>query len=336
MKRPREHAIAGGSDAPGEPSRLFIAPCLATPASNPPVGPQWVYEIKYDGYRVQAHIASGKARLLTRSGLDWTEKLGRVRAELATLGARSAIIDGEAIVEDARGVPDFHALQREIKLGQAAHIVFMAFDILEFDGRDMRERLLPERKSALKQLLGTRPQDALLRFSDHLEGDGGKIFEHVCGLGLEGIVCKRIDRPYRSGRSGDWIKVKCVLVDTFVVGGYAPQKGGDEAVGSLALGFYQAQRLRYAGRVGTGFSVDEAQAIWQVLQTSRRKQPPFDDALDREQKEGVAWVAPHLVVEIAYRGWTHDNVLRHSVFRRFHHDIKPADVGPPASIPARD
>ncbi len=310
----------------------FIAPCLATAASHPPTGAQWVHEIKYDGYRVQAHIASGEARLLTRSGLDWSDRLGLVRAELAALDARSAIIDGEMIVEDTRGASDFHALQREIKLAAAARIDFVAFDLLELNGCDTRKLLLPERKTELQKLLGVRPAGALLRFSEHIESDGSEVLRHACALGLEGVVSKRIDRPYRSGRSEDWIKVKCVLVERFVVGGYVPQKGADESIGSLVLGYFVDGALRYAGRVGTGFSADEAYAIWHALQAVRRKQPPFDAPLEREQRQGVVWVEPRLVVEIAHRDWTHDNVLRHSAFRRLCLDAVSVEVGTPASL----
>ena len=313
-------------------SATFIAPCLAVPASTPPVGPQWVAEIKYDGYRIQAHIASGAVNLLSRSGQDWSAKFGRIRAELSELPAASAIIDGEAIVENARGVPDFHALQREINNGSSARIAFVAFDLLELDGLDLRGHPLLQRKRRLERILGQRPNSAFLRFGAHFEDRGNDVMQHACDLGLEGIVFKRIDRPYRSGRSGDWIKVKCIVSEPFVIGGYILLKGRQNAVGSLSLGFIQGDELIYAGRVGTGFSAEEAHDIWQTLQPARRKTPPFITQLDREQKAGVIWVEPQLVVEIAHRGWTHDDVLRHSVFERLRLDLSARDTAAPASL----
>jgi bifunctional non-homologous end joining protein LigD len=313
-------------------STIFIAPCLAVPASIPPVGPQWVTEIKYDGYRIQAHISSGAVTLLSRSGQDWSAKFARIRTELSELPVVSAIIDGEAIVENARGVPDFHALQREINNGSSARIAFVAFDLLEHDGRDLRNRPLRERKRQLERILGKHPNSAFLRFAAHFADQANDVMQHACGLGLEGIVCKRIDRPYRSGRSGDWVKVKCIVSEPFVIGGYVLLKGRQDAVGSLSLGFFRNNEFIYAGRVGTGFSAEEAGKIWQALQPARRKTPPFTTLLDREQKAGVAWVEPQLVVEIAHRGWTHDDVLRHAVFKRLRSDVSARNTTAPASL----
>jgi bifunctional non-homologous end joining protein LigD len=327
MKTSRERTrIESGRDT------TYIAPCLAVPASKPPVGSQWVAEIKYDGYRVQAHIASRAVKLLSRSGQDWTAKFARIQAALSELPVTSAIIDGEAIVENARGVPDFHALQRELKKGPSARIAFVAFDLLELDGEDLRDRPLIERKHALERILGELPDNASLRFSTHFDGCGSDVMQHVCQLGLEGVICKRIDRPYRSGQSGDWVKVKCIVSEPFVVGGYVPLKGQNEAVGALSLGYFRNGELVYAGRVGTGFSAQEARDMWEALQTVRRKTPPFATQLDREQRAGVVWVEPQLVVEIAHRGWTHDDVLRHSVFKRFRLDVSARDTGVPASL----
>ncbi|MGE0765273.1 MAG: non-homologous end-joining DNA ligase [Hyphomicrobiaceae bacterium] len=326
MRRPRG----------GENDRGFIAPCLAIAVSRPPDGAEWATEIKYDGYRIQAHVAAGTVRLLTRSGLDWTEKLGRVTEELAALHVSSAILDCEAIVQDVRGRPDFHALRREIKKGPAARIALMAFDLLELDGRDMRGCHLLERKRELRRLLEAGPPNGLLRFSDHVTGRAEEMLQSACAHSLEGIVCKRLDRPYRSGRSGDWVKVKCTTVETLVVAGYVPQKGTEEAIGSLSLGFFRDGKLQYAGRVGTGFTADEAHQIWRALQEVRRPISPFDSALDREQSAGAVWVEPRLVVEITHAGWTPDDVLRHSVFKRFCLDRQAADVGPPSSLRPSD
>jgi len=331
MKGMRAVAHEARAEPGGGGYRAFVPPCLATPVTKPPTGRDWIAEIKYDGYRIQAHIASGQVRLLTRSGHDWTEKLGSLPTELADLPVASAIIDGEAIVENADGVPDFHALQREIKKGAAARIALMAFDLLELDGMDMRGRPLRERKRALSDVIGACPGLRLLRFSAHFEDAGDAVMRNVCALGLEGIVCKRANLPYRSGRSGDWVKVKCVVSETFVVCGYVPLRGAEEAVGSLALGYFEDGALRYAGRVGTGFTVAAAHDIWVALQTVRRKRPPFAQPLTREQLANAAWVEPRLAVEITHRGWTQDDILRHAVFTRFRLDLAATDVGVPAS-----
>jgi bifunctional non-homologous end joining protein LigD len=310
----------------------FVAPSLATLAASPPQGTDWVHEIKYDGYRVQMHVRDGSAVLLTRNGLDWTTKFGKVGAEVRYLDLRAAIIDGEAIVQNDLGVSDFDALQREFKKGAAARIAIVAFDLLMLDGEDWRPRPLLERKSKLKQVLGKRPPGSLLYFGDHMTGAGREMYDRACKLGLEGIVSKRTDRPYRSGRSGDWRKIKCVLTDDLVVIGYVGLKGASEAIGSLVLGYVENRSLHYAGRVGTGFTAAQAHAIWQTLQTIRCPAPPLARALAAVARAGVVWVEPTLVAEVQHRGWTPDNVLRQSAFKTFREDKTASQIGRPESL----
>jgi bifunctional non-homologous end joining protein LigD len=314
-------------------SLAFIEPCLAQLTNEPPTGDNWVHEIKYDGYRIQAHIEHGRVTLLTRNAHDWTEKFGVVGQEFAEIGVRSAIIDGEAIVQDATGVSDFDALAREISKARSAIIVFMAFDLMYLDGSELRSRPLLERKAALKRVLGSRADGALLRFSDHMKGDGCEILSQACKLRLEGIVSKRADRPYRSGRSGDWLKSKCLMVDLFVVIGYVGSTATSEAIGSLVLGYYEGKSLVYAGRVGTGFSFRDAASIWQALKPLHSKPPPLARELTRDQRDGVEWVEPRLVAQVKYTAWTDENILRHATFKGLRDDKPALEIGRPASLP---
>ena len=313
-------------------SLQFIKPCLAEAASAPPSGDQWVHEIKFDGYRIQAHLANSKARLFTRNALDWTDKFGLIAGEVQKLRAGNAIIDGEAVVQDAAGVADFDALRRELERGRNARIVIMAFDLLHLDGTDLRRQSLLERKAQLRSLIGKPSNSSLLQFSDHMAGEGSDVFKNACRMGLEGIVSKRIDRHYRSGRSGDWLKVKCVMADPFVVIGFVRLKGSSQAIGSLVLGYYDGRILIYAGRVGTGFSQDDAAAVWEALQTVLTDAPPLHKRLTPEQREGVVWVKPLLVAQVEYRSWSPAGIVRHASFKSFRQDKRPSEIRKPPSL----
>lgn len=315
----------------------FFAPCLAR-LGAPPDGSQWAHEIKYDGYRVQAHVmkrgSQVEVKIFTRNGLDWTERFAALVPELARLPVASAILDGEAVATNASGRTSLEALQHALRSGDRAglSITMMAFDLLYLDGHDLRSAPLSERKRKLADLLGVRPKSSQLQFSEHLSGPGCDILKKACALGLEGIVSKRLDRPYRSGRSGDWIKAKCTMADPFVVAGYVPNKSATQAVGSLVVGYYEGGQLRYAGRVGTGFSVEEAAAMFEGLQAIRRTRAPFSGHLKAMQQRDVVWLAPRLVAQIEYRAWTKDGLLRHASFKAFREDKQPEEVGPPDSL----
>lgn len=319
----------------GRPQPLrFIAPCLAQPAAVPPTGADWLHEIKYDGYRVQAHIDDGAVRLLTRRGLDWSGRFGRVEREFTRLGVRRAIIDGEAIVQDRRGVADFAALNVELDRGPSSRIAIMAFDLMHCDGRDWRRQPLASRKEKLRSILGRRPAGALLHFSDHMSGDGATLFERTCEMGLEGLVSKRADSPYRSGRLGDWIKSKCVRADPFVIVGYVVSAAASDMVGSLVLGYWDADTLVYAGRVGTGFSARVATALKSLLVPA--PPPPFAAHLTGAQRKGVVWVAPSHVAQVEYRSWTADGILRHASFKDLRRDKPAREIERPASLRSAD
>lgn len=298
----------------------FIAPCLATLVGEPPTGPQWAHEIKFDGYRLQARIEDGEVRLLTRSGLDWTQKFGPLAQALVALKVKSAVIDGEVVVEDERGVSSFVELVADLKVKDSARMVFFAFDLMFFNGEDTRALPLAERKALLKRLLARRRKDGSICFSDHVQGDGAIMLVEVCKLGLEGTISKRLDKPYRSGRGTEWLKAKCIQTDEFVVVGYLNSKAVKNAIGALVVGFYDGKKLVYAGRVGTGFSQRVAGELWQQLQKLRIDTSALGKLVSAVQAMGVVWVKPRLVAQVEYRAWTAEGLLRHAAYKALRED----------------
>jgi bifunctional non-homologous end joining protein LigD len=319
--------------AANRPSLAFKPPCLARAVPAPPDGKNWLHEIKFDGYRVQALVEDGRVRILTRTGLDWTTRFGTLVKSFAGLHVASAIIDGEAVVRNGEGVSRFHLLQAELKQGTAARIDMMAFDLLHLNGRDVTVLPLTERKALLRQLLAIEPlPHGHLHYVDHMTGNGRNVLDRACVMGLEGIVSKRADRPYRSGRHGEWTKVKCVRSDPFVVVGYTTQKGTSAIVGALVLGFHDGDALVYAGRVGTGFTVDEARAMADGLAAIRSAPPAFARQLNRLQRTGVTWIEPTLVAQVAWRDVTSDGLLRHATFEHFRTDKPSRDIHRPTAF----
>lgn len=321
------------SKKPDRPARTamppFIAPSLAKLVAEPPLGEGWAHEIKFDGYRLQARIENGNVRLLTRSGLDWTEKFGALSAALLSLKVTSAIIDGEVVVENELGASSFSNLVAALKARRSDRMIYFAFDLMFLNGKDLRASALVERKGKLKQLLESRKKDAQVRFSDHVFGHGATMLAEACKLGLEGIISKRLDKPYRSGRGNDWLKAKCILTDEFVVIGYLDSNAVRKAVGALVVGFYDRSKLVYAGRVGTGFNRRVASELWQQLQNARIETSPLSKSVDSEQAKSVIWVKPLVVAQVDYRAWTADGLLRHASFKALRDDKRPRQVTDP-------
>ncbi|UCI26776.1 DNA ligase D [Mesorhizobium sp. B2-8-5] len=301
----------------------FIEPQLATLERDAPAGEDWLHEVKFDGYRMQAQIAGSEVRLLTRAGLDWTEKFdGPVTGALAGLKCRDAIIDGEIVVLADSGVSSFPLLQADLSARRADRFVYYVFDLMRLDGKDLRREPLVERKQALAELLGDQPDHSGLRFSDHFHEPGKVMLQHVCRMGLEGVVSKRADAPYRSGRGLSWIKSKCTLRQEFVIGGYLPSDKTGRGLRSLLVGFNEGGKLHYAGRVGTGFSGKVMTDLKKKLDGLKAKGSPFSAAVPKGK--GLTFVKPELVGEVEFRSWTSDRIIRHASFQGLRED-KPAE-----------
>ena len=303
----------------------FIEPELAMPAEAPPSGREWLHEMKFDGYRLLACIANGKLTLFTRRGLDWTGRFPEIRDALGGL-AQDALIDGEAVVLNGDNTSDFSALQARLAGANQADLIYIAFDLLSFDGEDLRTQPLLARKQRLRSILEPLKKRGHLVYSDHVEGSGPAFFAEACKAGLEGIICKRADSQYRSGRVGDWLKVKCGRRQEFVIGGFVPPSTGHKGIGSLSVGYYQDGKLTYAGRVGTGFSGAISRQLRERLEELVRKTSPFAGRLPREATKDAIWVKPELVAEVAYTAFTADGNIRHGSFKGLREDKPPEEV----------
>ncbi|MBK1870322.1 DNA ligase D [Taklimakanibacter albus] len=306
---------------------VFVEPALAEERDGPPQGKGWLHEIKHDGYRMQARLDGGKVKLLTRTGLDWTKRFPTIAKALAQLPVSSALLDGEIVAQEDSGISTFTALQTDLKSGRRDRLVYFMFDLLYCEGVNLAGVALADRKAALEEILRAVPGSLPLRYSAHMdEGDSRTIFAHACQMGLEGLLSKRADAPYRSGRGDSWIKSKCALGQEFVIIGYVPSTTSRQAVGSLVLGFYDGKELVHAGRAGTGFTDETALALRSGLATIETEQPKFKRPVDKQSLQNVRWVEPRLVADIQFRGWSPDKLLRQAAFKGLREDKAPKDV----------
>jgi bifunctional non-homologous end joining protein LigD len=302
-----------------------LAPQLATLAKTPPEGPDWVHEIKYDGYRMLCRIDRGHARMYSRNGKEWTAQFPGVVAALARLPVKEAWLDGEVVIMQPDGRTSFQALQNALGSGDTRNMVCWLFDVAYLDGYDVRAAPLTQRKALLAQLL--EGEASMLRYSGHLEGSGAEVFAKACGLSLEGIVSKRRDSPYISRRAPSWIKVKCALEQEMVVGGYTDPGGSRLGFGALLLGVHDANGdLRYCGKVGTGFNDATLQSLAKRLVKLETKTPPFVDPPRGYEAKGAHWIRPELVAQVSFSEWTRDSTVRHPSFLGLREDKDPREV----------
>jgi bifunctional non-homologous end joining protein LigD len=294
-------------------------PQLASPAAHPPDGEEWLHEIKFDGYRTIAWIDDGAVRLCTRTGLDWTERYGVLIEAFRRLPCKQALIDGEIVVQDERGIASFAALQDALAEGRTQALIFFAFDLMYLDGYDLSATPLLERKRALHGLLDPAiTASSALQISEHVLGHGRAFLEQAAQLELEGVISKRANAPYQQTRTRTWLKSKCRLSDEFLIAGYNPSEvaGG---IGALLLAEAEDGGLRYVGRVGTGFSMTAMKSLVARLEALRAKKPAVT-LPPAERRKGIVWVRPALVAEVEYGNRTTDGILRHAVYKGLRSD----------------
>jgi len=334
--RPTPAKVAGARRAPLPES---IGPQLGTLVTEAPDGDEWLHEIKFDGYRIVARVDSGRVRLLSRNGKDWTTRFGAVARAVAALPVTRALLDGEICVVEPDGTTNFQALQNALGEGEKRDFTYLIFDLMYLDGYDLCAATLRERKSLLADVLGHAGNPgAIVKLSDHVEGKGREFHRQACEHGLEGIISKLADSPYRQARSREWRKTKCTQEQEFVLGGYTEGTGTRTGFGALLLGVQEkGVGLRYAGKVGTGFTEKSLRQIAAKLAKLERRESPFVETPDVASR-GVHWIEPKIVAEVSFLGWTRDGKLRHPTFRGLREDRDassvvretPATLGPEA------
>ncbi|WP_330969997.1 DNA ligase D, partial [Lysobacter sp. A3-1-A15] len=322
----RARALEGARDWAGP----MPQPQLATPRPSAPAGDAWLHELKWDGYRMLADIEEGCVRLRSRNGLDWTGEHPRIVAALEALGLQHGCLDGELIALDREGRSDFAALQRTLSGSATATLRYVVFDLPVLEHVDLARTALVDRKALLDELLATGDAGAVA-YSQHIVGHGARVFEASGGQGMEGIVSKAVDAAYTPGRSTTWLKIKHSQADEFVIVGYTAPKGSRRGFGSLLLATYEAGTMRYVGRVGTGFNDALLRRLGDRLRAAQVPGAVLELPAHVPFKTGdVHWVEPAVVVEVAYRGWGKEGLLRHASFMRIRDDKGAGDVGDPA------
>tara|TARA_R110002020_G_scaffold25060_6_gene81599 strand:+ start:954 stop:3455 length:2502 start_codon:yes stop_codon:yes gene_type:complete len=316
--------------APGKPAAThslptprFRKPQLAKLADHVPEGDGWLHETKFDGYRCLAALGKGGVKLYTRSGLDWTDRYAGLPEAFAALECRNALIDGEVVSASTAKGSQFSALQADLEKGSP--VIFMAFDLLELNGKKLDKLPLTERKEALAQLLAGQPKTTPIRYSEHVVGHGREVFEAVEKAGGEGIISKSCDSSYAGSRNGSWLKIKTKLRQEFVVGGFSPSSAKHRPFASLLVGSRENGRLVYRGRVGGGLGESDLVQLTRLMQSRQRETSPFDE-VPSDVARSARWLKPDLVVEVEYAELTDQGSIRHGVFHGVREDKEAAVV----------
>ena len=317
---------------PTELQPTFLKPQLAQETESPPDTPGWLHELKLDGYRMQARKQGKAVQMFTRSGIDWTDRVKAVAAEIARLPTENCTLDGEVVVLAEDGTTNFADLQASFQEGARNPLTYFCFDLLHLEGHNPRDLPLTERKALLAEIL--KPADPTwLQLSEHLEANGVAMFKKACELHAEGIISKRANAPYEGSRNGDWLKSKCLHEQEFVVGGYTlpgKSKTGGPGLGSLLLGYYDADpkaggHLIYAGRTGTGFNQKFAASLRKRLETAETNTCPFSNPPAAARKDAI-WVRPSTVAQVRFATWTADDQVRQAAFLGLREDKPSAEV----------
>ncbi|WP_092048368.1 DNA ligase D [Planctomicrobium piriforme] len=320
-----EGRLKGIKGARKAPFPAELKPQLATLVSAAPDGDAWLHEMKFDGYRLLAHLQDGQVRLMTRNGNDWTKKFAPLAKAVGLLPVESAVLDGEVVLLREDGKPDFQRLQNALKASDSADFVYYLFDVPYCNGHDLRAARLIDRKQVLESLLKQVDpgNDGMLRYSDHIQGAGADVLRQSCRHELEGIVSKQLDSHYQSGRTKSWVKSKCLKRQEFVIGGYTRPSGARSGFGALLLGYHDNGELQYCGKVGTGFTDETLKQMLPALEKRSRKTCPFVKVPTAIKRQLASWTEPQLVAEVEFSEWTDDNALRHPSFKGLRDD-KPA------------
>ena len=308
------------------PMPRFLQPQLATLMEDPPEGDEWIHELKFDGYRMLCHIDRRRVQFWSRNGKDWTSRFPKLGKAVLKLPVSNAILDGEIVAMDAAGRSSFQRLQQAIGKTGDAGFAFQIFDLVYVEGFLLTKTPLVQRKLMLAKVLAAEPENSPLRYSDHVEGHGMAFYKQACEFGIEGIVSKLANSFYDSTRNRNWLKIKCLRRQEFVIAGYTISDKAMPGFGSLILGVYDKGRLVYAGRAGTGFSIQQRLALRKKLDQVVQPSTPFAVKPKDPGLRRAVWTKPKLVGEVAFTEWTDEGLIRHPSFQGLREDKKPKEV----------